>query len=98
MASSSWVTTVARALESLISEFVRFIFRAFTNMICSIFGSSISYVSSDGTDGAASPQILADTIIPSDKEVVIMSGHKCQGDCGFVRPNSVAYRKYLQTT
>lgn len=64
-------------------------------MTSSIFGASISYVNSDGSDGAPSPQILADMTIPSDTEVIIMSGQKCQGDCGFVRPRSVAYRGLL---
>ncbi|EPQ63263.1 Bgt-4399 [Blumeria graminis f. sp. tritici] len=45
--------------------------------------------------GALSPQILANVTIPSDSEVIVMSGKTCQeGDCGYVRPGSVAYHGF----
>ena len=60
----------------------------------STYGQSLSYASADAQNGASSPQILAkDLTIPSNKEVVIFSDRKCEnGDCGFVRPGTVAYR------
>jgi hypothetical protein len=54
---------------------------------------SLSYVSADGTSGAASPEVLTDIKICSNVEVIIMTDRICNGDCGFVRPNSVAYRE-----
>ena len=58
-------------------------------------GNSLSYASPDGTKPASSSQILADTTIPSNNEVVIMSNKKCVGnDCSFVRPGSVSYREF----
>ncbi|KIM97930.1 hypothetical protein OIDMADRAFT_57434 [Oidiodendron maius Zn] len=57
------------------------------------FGSPLSHVSSDGTQGAVYPQILADTLIPSGSEVIVISGKECKRlDCRFIRPNSVSYR------
>lgn len=67
-----------------------------TLTVCSQYGASLSYLSSDASCGAASPQILADMVVPSDTEFVIMTDRECNGDCGFVRPGSVAYRKYHQ--
>lgn len=56
------------------------------------FGNSLSYSSDDGTAGASSPQVLADTTLGSDIEVVIMSDTECSDDdCGYVRDGTVAY-------
>lgn len=57
------------------------------------YGASLSFVNSSGTGGASSPQILADAILPSNEEVVVMLDEECNNDCGYVRPGSVAYRK-----
>jgi len=58
-----------------------------------MFGASLAYVDRDGTGGSSSPQILADTTLPSDSEIVIMLGQECgNGDCGYVRPGAIAYR------
>lgn len=59
----------------------------------SIYGDSLSYLSADGIRGASSPQILSDTTIGSATEYTIMTDSICDDDCGFVRPDSVAYRK-----
>lgn len=60
-----------------------------------VFGNSLSYASSDGTEGASSPQVLADTQLDSNVEVVIMSDNECgDDDCGYVRPDTVAYHGF----
>jgi Putative TOS1-like glycosyl hydrolase (DUF2401) len=53
----------------------------------------LSYLSASGTAGASSPQILIDITIGSATEYTIMTDRICNGDCGFARPGSVAYRK-----
>ncbi|KUJ24321.1 uncharacterized protein LY89DRAFT_572863 [Mollisia scopiformis] len=59
------------------------------------FGASLAYVNSAGTGGAASSQILANAVIPSDSEVILMRGDECIDDsCGYVRPGSVAYHGF----
>ena len=59
------------------------------------FGNSLSYCGSDGISGAGSPQVLADTVIPSNKEFSIFTSEKCQGDsCGYYRPGSTAYHGF----
>lgn len=57
------------------------------------YGPSLSFINGNGTGGASSPQILADTTLPSDKEIVVMLGEECNNDCGYVRPGSVSYRE-----
>jgi hypothetical protein len=59
-----------------------------------MFGASLSYADRHGTGGAATPQILADTMIPSDAEVIVMLSQECSdGSCGYIRPGAVAHRK-----
>lgn len=59
------------------------------------FGASLSYANCDGTGGAASPQILADKVIPSDSEVIVMLDRECSGgSCGYVRPGAVAHHGF----
>ncbi|XMA18527.1 hypothetical protein WAI453_011318 [Rhynchosporium graminicola] len=61
----------------------------------SIYGNSLSYINCNATSGASTHQILADTLIPSNREVIITTGNKCEnGDCGFVRPGAVAYHGF----
>ena len=58
------------------------------------FGTSLSYASSDGQSGAASPQTLSNALIDDDVEVIVMSDKSCDdGTCGYTRPGGVAYRK-----
>ncbi|KAL1960780.1 hypothetical protein VTO42DRAFT_6610 [Malbranchea cinnamomea] len=57
-------------------------------------GMSLSYASSNGLRGAASPQVLEDVLLPDNEEIVIMSDRKCDGDCGAVRPGTVAYHGF----
>jgi hypothetical protein len=59
----------------------------------STFGNTLSYLSSSGLTGAASPQTLTNTTIPSGKEFAIFSDQKCGDgvDCGYVQPGSVGY-------
>jgi hypothetical protein len=45
--------------------------------------------------GCAQPEILADITIPSNTEFMIFSDEKCDGDCGYYRPEIPAYRKLL---
>lgn len=59
------------------------------------FGNSLSYASTTGLEGSSSPQVLADTTIPSDGEVIIMSDNECtDGSCGFSRDGTVAYHGF----
>lgn len=61
------------------------------------FGNSLSYASSDGTEGASSPQTLAATTLPSSAEIIIMTDKECNADdesCGFYRPGTVAYHGF----
>ncbi|EMC95364.1 hypothetical protein BAUCODRAFT_72229 [Baudoinia panamericana UAMH 10762] len=61
------------------------------------FGNSLSYASSNGQNGASSPQTLQDITLPSTEEIVIMSDNKCggeNGDCGYYRPSSVAHHGF----
>ena len=59
------------------------------------FGNSLSYASCDGTCGAASPQTLENTTLPSSAEVIIMTDKQCTDDsCGYVRPGTVAYEGF----
>ncbi|KAI9648242.1 target of Sbf [Ciborinia camelliae] len=58
------------------------------------FGASLSFVNGSGSGGASSPQILADTILPSASEIVVMLDEECKNDCGYVRPGSVAYHGF----
>lgn len=59
------------------------------------FGNSLSYASADGCSGASSPQVLSNTQLPSNEEIVIMSDKECNdGDCGYVRPGTVAYHGF----
>lgn len=59
------------------------------------FGNSLSYCAPDGISGAGSSQILADIIIPSNKEFSIFTSTKCEGDsCGYYRPGTTAYHGF----
>ena len=59
------------------------------------WGNSLSYASADAKAGSASPQVLANTLIEDNAEVIIYSDKPCQGnDCGFYRPGSVAYHGF----
>ncbi len=66
---------------------------SYAHLIPRVYGASLSYLSADGTKGASSPQILADITIGSATEFTVMTDDICKGDCGFVRPGSVAYRE-----
>ncbi|SMQ51106.1 unnamed protein product [Zymoseptoria tritici ST99CH_3D7] len=59
------------------------------------YGNSLSYASKDGTAGAPSPQILADTTLASSTEIVIMTDQPCtDGSCGYTRPDTVAHHGF----
>ncbi|KAI4729580.1 hypothetical protein E4T49_02701 [Aureobasidium sp. EXF-10728] len=58
------------------------------------FGNSLSYSNSKGDAGASSPQVLADTQLASNHEVIIMSDKECDGDCGYYRDGNVAYHGF----
>ncbi|PGH18505.1 hypothetical protein AJ80_04475 [Polytolypa hystricis UAMH7299] len=57
-------------------------------------GNSLSYASKDALSGCASPEVLEDKMIPDNVEVILMSDKKCNGDCGAVRPGTVAYHGF----
>jgi hypothetical protein len=58
------------------------------------WGNSLSYLNRQGNGGAASAQTLRAGVLPSNKEFAIFSDRKCNGDCGFYRPGSVAYHGF----
>jgi hypothetical protein len=59
------------------------------------YGSSLGYLNAQGTGGAASSTVLADTLIPSNAEFAIFTDKSCSdGGCGFYRPGSVAYHGF----
>lgn len=56
------------------------------------FGNSLSYCSDSGTGAAAQPQILSDTILPSNSEFAIFSAEPCSSaTCGYVADGVPAY-------
>ncbi|KAH7155471.1 putative TOS1-like glycosyl hydrolase-domain-containing protein [Dactylonectria estremocensis] len=59
-----------------------------------VWGNSLSYLNANGDGGSDSPQILKDTLIPSNKEFAIFSGEKCDGTCGYSRAPDVAYKGF----
>lgn len=63
-----------------------------TSVSHSTFGNTLSFANAAGTDGAAGATTLADTVIPSNKEVMIFSNRPCSGDCGYYQDGAVAYR------
>ncbi|GKT43113.1 PGA52-like protein [Colletotrichum spaethianum] len=61
----------------------------------SVFGNSLSYLNSDATGGAASPQVLNPVTLKSNQEFLIASDKSCDdGGCGYSRPGSVAYHGF----
>lgn len=59
------------------------------------WGNSLSFAAADGVGSAAAPQVLARSVVPSNKEVVIFSNAPCAGDsCGFYRPGIPAYHGF----
>ncbi|KAI1774701.1 putative TOS1-like glycosyl hydrolase-domain-containing protein [Hypoxylon cercidicola] len=59
-----------------------------------VWGSSLAYANEDGSGAAASPTILKEGTIADTSEVIIASDKECKGDCGTVRPGSVAYKGF----
>lgn len=58
-------------------------------------GNSLSYMAADTKSGSASEQVLADTLIEDNTEVIIYSDKPCDGDsCGAHRPGTVAYHGF----
>ncbi|KAF2772073.1 hypothetical protein EJ03DRAFT_212473 [Teratosphaeria nubilosa] len=61
------------------------------------FGSSLSYANEDGCGGASIATTLKATTLPSSAEVVIFTDKQCGddgGDCGYYRPDTVAYHGF----
>jgi hypothetical protein len=84
--------------SGVFDEYVSSLFPISCNKLTRLrtWGNSLSYASPDGTTGSASPQTLADTVIGDNVEIVIMTDKPCSsGDCGTVRPGTVAYRKSI---
>jgi hypothetical protein len=70
----------------------------FANAVGSKFGSSLSYLSADGTSAAASSTVLDNVVIGDSTEFAIFSDVECtsdDADCGFYRDGSVAYRESI---
>ena len=59
------------------------------------FGNTLSYVNANGTGGAAQPAILKDTLLPSTKEITLLTDQPCDATCGYVQNGSVAYSKFF---
>lgn len=64
----------------------------------SCFGNTLSYAAPNGVDGAASPEVLANTLIPSDQEVVLFTAEACDASCGYVRPGTPAFKGFSTAT
>ncbi|UNI23509.1 target of Sbf [Purpureocillium takamizusanense] len=58
------------------------------------WGNSLAYLNADGTAGSSASQILDDVEIPSNKELAIFSGKKCNESCGFSRAEDVAFHGF----
>lgn len=61
------------------------------------FGNSLSYLSSDGTTGAESSTVLDNVLVGDNIEYAIFSDVECtadDADCGYYRPDSVAYQGF----
>ncbi|KAK4944033.1 target of Sbf [Elasticomyces elasticus] len=60
-----------------------------------VWGNSLSYASSDNSEGVSSPTTLADTLVGDDSEFVIMTDTSCSdGTCGYYRNGTVAYHGF----
>ena len=58
------------------------------------FGASLSYASRDGSFGVETPQVLGNSMLKDNEEIVILSDRSCNdGKCGYTRPGGLAYRK-----
>lgn len=58
------------------------------------FGASLSYASRDGSFGVETPQVLSNSMLKDNEEIVILSDRSCNdGKCGYTRPGGLAYRK-----
>ena len=60
----------------------------------SCFGNTLSYANRDGVTAAQSPQTLGDVLIPSDKELVVLTAKNCDSGCGYVRPETPAHKGF----
>lgn len=59
------------------------------------FGASLSYSSPDGKSGTNASQILSNSMLEDDVELVILSDQACDdGKCGFTRPGGLAYHGF----
>ncbi|KAH8682396.1 putative TOS1-like glycosyl hydrolase-domain-containing protein [Xylariales sp. PMI_506] len=60
------------------------------------WGNSLSYLSSDGTTGASSPQVLENVLVEDNTEYSIWTATECNStaDCGYYRDGSVAYHGF----
>ncbi|KAI1627659.1 putative TOS1-like glycosyl hydrolase-domain-containing protein [Exophiala viscosa] len=59
------------------------------------WGNSLSYASSDNSEGVSSPTTLADVLVGDDSEFVIMTDASCDdGTCGYYRNGTVAYHGF----
>lgn len=97
-AAGNWVRAAFYDAQSQVSQGLTFL----NNMggqgsgnFNTLWGNSLSYASSNGQSGSASPQVLADTTLPSNTEVIAMSDRPCNGDsCGYSRPGTVAHHGF----
>ncbi|KAI1333556.1 TOS1 protein [Xylariaceae sp. FL0016] len=62
------------------------------------WGSSLAYVSDDGSSCASSPTVLKKTTLTDGQEIAIFSDNECDDSCGTVRPDSVAYKGFEGST
>lgn len=59
------------------------------------FGASLSYASKDAKFGVSTSQVLANSMLQEDTEVVILSNRTCvNGSCGYTRPGGLAYHGF----
>ena len=60
----------------------------------SCFGNTLSYAGCNGVDGAGSPQVLGNCVIPSNQEVVLFTAEPCDASCGYSRPGTPAHKGF----
>ncbi|KAF2716742.1 hypothetical protein K431DRAFT_341778 [Polychaeton citri CBS 116435] len=60
-----------------------------------VWGSSLSYATTDGCNAASAPQTLEDITFPDGEEFSIFTDQECSGDdCGVYRTGTVAHKGF----
>ncbi|KAF2099911.1 hypothetical protein NA57DRAFT_75414 [Rhizodiscina lignyota] len=96
VASGDWVRSAYYKQDSQTAQGMVFLNNmggSASGVFDNTYGNSLAYASPDGSSAASSPQVSNGTL-DSNKEVIIFSDQKCNGDCGYVRDGTVAYHGF----